>query len=143
MHDLDLVMTRRDGRLIVLTQDGRRIWGGADAAFTEGLAGLHGEPFVGVHPIDDVVGRRPAVPGRASMTTAAERTFPRRAPAETPDAEPLTRLLFPDGPPPLPAAMHVNGERMDMAYAVGVLMGNRDLRRRLAAEARAEFSWAA
>jgi hypothetical protein len=30
--------------------------------------------------------------------------------------------------------MHVNGERMDVRYVVGVLMGNRDLVRRLAAE---------
>ena len=42
--------------------------------------------------------------------------------------------LFPDGEPALPAAMHVNGERMDVRYVVGVLMGNRDLARRLAAE---------
>jgi hypothetical protein len=34
--------------------------------------------------------------------------------------------------------MQVNGERMDMRYVVGVLMGNRDLERRLAAEARGE-----
>jgi hypothetical protein len=30
--------------------------------------------------------------------------------------------------------MHVNGEPMDLAYVVGVLLGNRDLERRLAAE---------
>jgi hypothetical protein len=30
--------------------------------------------------------------------------------------------------------MHVNGERIDLRYVVGVLMGNRDLARRLAAE---------
>jgi hypothetical protein len=32
--------------------------------------------------------------------------------------------------------MHLDGERIDLAYAVGVLMGNRDLERRLRAEAR-------
>jgi hypothetical protein len=32
--------------------------------------------------------------------------------------------------------MPVNGERMDLRYAVGVLMDHRDLVRRLAAEAR-------
>ena len=58
-------------------------------------------------------------------------------------AETITRLLFPAGAPPLPDAMHVNGERMNMAYVVGVLMGNRDLERRLAAEAKGEFSLAA
>jgi hypothetical protein len=31
--------------------------------------------------------------------------------------------------------MRANGERMDVRYVVGVLMGNRDLARRLAAEA--------
>jgi hypothetical protein len=30
--------------------------------------------------------------------------------------------------------MHVNGERIDLPYVVGVLMGNRDLVRRVAAE---------
>ena len=30
--------------------------------------------------------------------------------------------------------MHVNGEPMDLAYVVGVLLANRDLERRLAAE---------
>jgi hypothetical protein len=31
--------------------------------------------------------------------------------------------------------MHVNGERMDLRYAVSVLMGHRDLLQRWAAEA--------
>jgi hypothetical protein len=55
----------------------------------------------------------------------------------------MTRVLFPAGSPPLPEAMRANGERMNMAYVVGVLMGNRDLERRLAAEAKGEFSLAA
>ena len=67
VHDHDLVLSRHDGRLIVLASDGRRIWGTADAAFTLGLAGADVEetadtdatPFVGVHPIDDLTGRRP------------------------------------------------------------------------------------
>jgi hypothetical protein len=42
--------------------------------------------------------------------------------------------LFPDGEPALPEAMPVNGERMNIRYVVGVLMGNRDLVRRLATE---------
>ena len=40
VHDLDLVMTRRDGALIVTAPDGRRVWGQADAAFSSGLDGL-------------------------------------------------------------------------------------------------------
>ena len=40
VHDHDLVLSRRNGRLIVLTPDGRRIWGTADAAFRTGLPGV-------------------------------------------------------------------------------------------------------
>jgi hypothetical protein len=43
-------------------------------------------------------------------------------------------LLFPHGEPDLPDAMPETGERMDLAYVVSVLLGNRDLTRRLAAE---------
>ena len=48
----------------------------------------------------------------------------------------LARLLFPEGHPELPAGMHVNGERMDLDHVVWVLLHQRDLQRRLAAEAR-------
>ncbi len=134
-HDHDLVMTRRDGKLIVVTPDGQRVWGAADAAFVGGVdsCGSLDEPespssFVGVTPIDDVRGRRPAVEEVRPVPDAIR-----------PDPETaITGLLFPDGPPPLPDAMQVNGERMNMRYVVGVLMGNRDLERRLAAEARGE-----
>lgn len=143
VHDLDLVMTRRAGQLIVLTQDGRRIWGGADAAFTGGVPGLETEPFVGVHPIDDTAGRRPDMPVAAAATEKLEEAFPRSEPGPDPSGDAMTRLLFPDGVPPLPDAMRANGERMHMAYVVSVLMGNRDLQRRLAAEAKGEFSLAA
>jgi hypothetical protein len=34
----------------------------------------------------------------------------------------------------LPDAMHVNGERMNLAYAVSILIGHRDFVRRMAAE---------
>jgi hypothetical protein len=46
----------------------------------------------------------------------------------------LDRALFPDGPPDQPIPRNVPYERLDMAYAIGVLMTNRDLVRRLAAE---------
>ena len=39
VHDHDLVLSRQNGRLIVLTPDGRHIWGTADAAFSTGLPG--------------------------------------------------------------------------------------------------------
>lgn len=139
VHDLDLVMTRRDGVLVVTTPDGRRIWGVADAAFNGGVDGLGdrevqldgrcGDTFVGVHPIDTVVGRRPRRPrssrapsGRSDRTT---RPGGRRS---------IEASLFPDGEPVLPDALRANGERMDMRYVIGVLMGNRDLVGRLAAE---------
>src|SRR5215210_3554487 len=57
-HDLDLVMTRRGGELIVLDADGRRIWGRGDAAFTDGLDGVQQTEgsddarFIGVQPLD-------------------------------------------------------------------------------------------
>jgi hypothetical protein len=51
----------------------------------------------------------------------------------TPTAS-ITRLLFPDQRPDLPDAVHVNGEPVDLAYVVGVLLANRDLERRLAVE---------
>ena len=150
VHDLDLVMTRRDGRLVAITAAGRRIWGAADAAFAEGLDGLPasaggtdgtgvpaGGRFTGVHPIDEPAVRRPMTPGpdrAAGAQTGTAGGTVGRGPA----VDPLTPLLARGGASPLPEAMHVNGERMDMAYAVGVLMGARDLRRRLAAEARGE-----
>ena len=146
VHDLDLVMSRRDGVLVVTAPDGRRVWGAADAAFPGGLARLSApctddDAFIGVHPVDTAVGRRPAAPaaaprrgpgGRADrLTRPAGRSRRRRTGAEP---APIGATLFPSGEPPLPDAMHVNGERMDVRYVVGVLMGNRDLVRRLAAE---------
>jgi hypothetical protein len=148
-HELDLVMARRDGRLIVTAPDGRRVWGPADAAFTVGLGAVAGvgDPFTGVHPIDDQVGRRP-LDASTDRVTGRDAVAVDPAPARGRD-EPaagaagrrmtglteVTRLLFPEAVPDLPDAMGANGERMDLAYVVGVLMGNRDLDRRLRAEA--------
>jgi hypothetical protein len=139
VHDQDLVMSRRDGRLIVLTPDGRRVWGAGDAAFAGGLAGLPvaGESvddvFVGVQPIDELAARRPTSASGAQVGPVAVPA--RRAVQDPPDGD-LARLLFPGGQPVLPEAMHVNGERMDLAHVVWALLANRDLQRRLAAEAR-------
>lgn len=128
-HDLDLVMARREGRLVATTPDGRRVWGAADAAFRDGLAGLSGGVddgrVAGVQPFDTAVGRRPATAVPPGGAPARDRSAPTAS---------ITRLLFPDRSPDLPDAMHVNGEPMDLAYVVGVLLGNRDLERRLAAE---------
>lgn len=181
VHDNDLVMSRQAGRLVVLTRDGRHVWGTADAAFTAGLEGVDasrsGEvaeeaaaAFAGVHPIDDVAGRRPgqrppAVPGRRlrparrtgaaghspSQPTNRPPTRPsnrRRGPSGqrhrlgSPVPAPVARgaarisgVLFPDGEPPLAGALQEHYDRMDLHFAVSVLMGNRDLTRRLAAEA--------
>jgi hypothetical protein len=134
-HDLDLTMSRRSGRLIVTAPDGRLVWGPADAAFTAGLDDRTTEvdPFVGVHPIDERLGRRPMVQEPRSTRAAADVDV-------VPD---VTRLLFPGAVPQLPEAMDANGERMNLAYVVGVLMGNRDLERRLRAEAHGELAVAA
>jgi hypothetical protein len=127
-HDLDLVMARRDGRLVVTTPDGRRVWGAADAVFGAGVAGLGGGVpdgrLAGVQPLDTAIGRRPA-----DATTAGP-----TAPVETAPTASITRLLFPGRRPDLPDTMPVNGEPMDLAYVVGVLLANRDLERRLATE---------
>lgn len=137
VHDEDLVMSRRDGRLVVLTQDGRRVWGAADAAFVDGLAGAGeaagagGGAFVGVQPIDELAARRP----RASAHDRRDTPPAGHRPGEPPVRD-LTALLFPGTFPTLPAAMHVNGERMDLDHVVWALLAGRDLRRRLAAEAR-------
>ncbi len=137
VHDQDLVMSRRDGRLVVLTQDGRRVWGAADAAFVDGLAGVEegavagGEAFVGVQPIDELAARRPSVRAGDRRGTRPDGHEPGDPPVHD-----VTALLFPGAAPTLPAAMHVNGERMDLGHVVWALLAGRDLRRRLAAEAR-------
>jgi hypothetical protein len=125
-HDMDLVMTRRDGVLVVTTPDGRRIWGAADAAYrSTPAAEVADAAFVGVQPLDTAVARRP-VPG-APHCAAGDAAGPASAAS-------IPRLLSGDQGPDLPETMHVNGERMDLAYVVGVLLANRDLERRLAAE---------
>ena len=152
VHDLDLTMARRDGRLVVTTPDGLRVWGPADAAFATGLTAaarpsllrrptdpaVDDEPadedvFTGVQPIDRTFARRPST--ARDRTTTPPSATPTTA-AGTSQRASITRLLFPDPGqiPDLPDAMHVNGERMDLAYVVGVLMTHRDLKRRLAAE---------
>jgi hypothetical protein len=180
VHDEDYVMSRRGGRLIVTTPDGRRIWGSADAVFTEGLAGLESlesqpevaaeEPrFAGVAPLDQSIGRRPDTtpcprraaapapghpdraasrpggtdrPGNRRPGRATRRRASRRGArglygpmAQRPPAAPIGATLFPAGEPPLPDAPRVNGERMDLRYVVSVLLGNRNVLRRAAAEA--------
>jgi hypothetical protein len=129
-------MARREGRLVVLTPEGRRVWGAADAVFAGGLAGLPDaaaapdDAFVGVQPIDELAARRPASGTRAG----AGRGVP--AARGSASAGEVASVLFPGGQPDLPAGMHVNGERMDLDHVVWVLLHQRDLQRRLAAEAR-------
>ena len=173
VHDLDLVMARRDGVLVVTAPDGRRVWGAPDATFPGGLAGLDtpwsadDDTFAGVHPVDTAVVRRPARAHPADSAASAPGARPGRTPAGRSDrltrpgttrrrrrvaaagvlrhrpargATPISSTLFPGGEPPMPEAMHVNGERMGVRYVVGVLMGNRDLVRRLAAEQEASMA---
>ncbi|WP_199583967.1 HNH endonuclease signature motif containing protein [Blastococcus sp. TF02A-30] len=192
VHDHDLVISRRNGTLVVTGPDGRRVWGGADAAFTTGLDGPApdpaggDDPFAGVHPVDTTAGRRPGgAPAAGEIPSATEpatgpgahlltrrplpagparrtpsrhprsrpterrselrprrRPGPRRAPtastatsrAAERESRRIDRALFPDGAPALHVPGNVPHERLDMAYAIGVLMTNRDLVRRLAAE---------
>jgi hypothetical protein len=163
VHDHDLVLSRVDGRLTVLTPDGQHIWGTADAAFTTGLAGLatteDTTTYVGVHPIDTLAGRRPTdAPSIAGDAQARRSSPPRRPGPRRPDRRPanrrhgrpaalrtattraarhsarLSHVLFPHGEPTL-ADIPQRYDRMNLRYAVGVLMAKRDLTRRLAAEA--------
>jgi hypothetical protein len=48
-HDLDLALSRADGRLVAVTPDGERVWGPADTAFTAGVGGSS-ELFPGGEP---------------------------------------------------------------------------------------------
>ena len=165
-HDLDLVLSRRDGQLIALTPDGQRIWGPPDAAFTTGLTALvdhpaapghpdgtghpdgvrpaPGDPFVGVHPIDRLRARRPDVPAETSPVppTPDARAGTPGAGAVTGGAT-ISELLTPGTAPEVPDALHVNGEPMDLEYVVWALLAHRDLARRLAAEGAVENRTAA
>jgi hypothetical protein len=161
VHEHDLAMSRRDGRLVVIAPDGSRVWGSADAAFVTGVDGASPDPAVGddplagVHPIDTSNGRRlrrrraafatarsgvrpgGVSSGRPRKTRPAGRTrYGSPSPVAAPvsvaaESERLDRVLFPDGAPPRPAPQDAPYERLQLGWALGVLMGNRDLVRRL------------
>ncbi|RBY92179.1 hypothetical protein DQ244_07720 [Blastococcus sp. TBT05-19] len=95
------------------------------------LAARHGRP-------------RPAGPGRSGGPgrRGARRVRPEHRSAVAARAVDVVRetrrlgeALFPDGPPVLAAPGEAPCERLDMRYAIGVLMGNRDLVRRLVTDA--------
>lgn len=151
VHEHDLVLSRREGRLVVTGPDGRRLWGSPDAAFTTGVdggvpdAGSGDDPFAGVHPIDSAAGRRPGTrpatgrPGSRSGVRARpggpRSTWRSRAAVPASRAvDELDRVLFPDGAPPRPAPREAYYERMSTAWAIDVLMGSRDAARRRAAQ---------
>ncbi len=141
VHDLHLVMTRRGGEVIVLDHDGRRVWGRADAAFVDGLDGGDEVEFVGVQPLDELAGRRPPSEVEQGSCRVTSLDAPRRRRRPTASARAalgsagMARVLFPGGEPPaLPDSLESGGERMSMAWAVSVLMDNRDVARRLAAD---------
>jgi hypothetical protein len=69
---------------------------------------------------------RPA--GRHARRTSADTGRPASRQSDR-----IQRVLFPDGRrDDLPATLQERYDRLDMAYAIGVLMTNRDLTRRLA-----------
>jgi Domain of unknown function (DUF222)/HNH endonuclease len=134
VHDEDLVMTRRRGRLVVSTPGGQRIWGSADAAFAGGSrparqTGQDGgpatgpDPFIGVHPLDQRPGRRPE-----EATVLPLRLHPAG------DVDPLPAALLTDLPAAtLPAGLGGDGERMQLGHVVWALLAHRDFLRRQAA----------
>jgi hypothetical protein len=140
VHDHALVLSRPNGRLIALDADGRHVWGTADAAYAGGLAGLRDDPaadpaFLGVPPFDQVSGRRP---GEGRRHSAHRRPAGRPSAATRPARQRrrMDRVLFPHGAPAdLPDTLQERYDRMNLLYAVGVLMTNRDITRRAAAEA--------
>lgn len=81
--------------------------------------------------------RRPTAgrDGRNAVPRRPSPARPERIPAAPSSAAAagarLDRILFPAGAPARPAARDAPYERLDMAWAVGVLMGNRELVRRL------------
>jgi hypothetical protein len=170
VHEHDLVMSRRDGRLVVTAPDGSRVWGSADAAFVDGIDGASPDPAAGEDDAQlaeprhgtsvDPTRRRRVHRRRTSLAPArpagqkTSGTHPSRArrPVERPlgaesapglrstaggqlsvaaEFERLDRVLFPDGAPPRPAPRDAPYERLHLDWALGILMGNRDLVRRL------------
>src|SRR3954453_1355641 len=81
VHDNDLVMSRTDGRLVVLDDDGRHVWGTADAAFADGLATdpATSPTYIGVQPFAQVSARRPGAAPAGSRPSSA-RSVAERAP---------------------------------------------------------------
>ena len=165
VHEHDLVMSRRDGRLVVTAPDGARVWGSPDAAFVAGLDCASPDPAdvedraqqaaprrsaAGDQPRQRRLPRRRASiasarsgvrPGgarsdrRGTARPAGRRPNGTHAPAArlsvAAESERLDRALFPDGAPPRPAPRSAPYERLHLDWALGVLMDNRDLVRRL------------
>jgi hypothetical protein len=139
VHDQDLVLSRRGGQLVVLTPEGQRIWGRADAAFP---AGLDGEPtdesLAGVHPLDQRRARRadptdPAATAPAGGTVTPLPTTAGRASAARSIADALHPLLPVDPATDRPDGLSASGERMDLGHVVWALLAHRDHLRRLSA----------
>jgi hypothetical protein len=142
VHGQQLTVARLDGRLVVTTPDGRRVWGAADRAFTEpwtdgeepGMPEPDLDAFRGVHPIDATVGRRPTAEAgpRAVLGATAGARFRGTAARPDPYADPLLGDLL-GSARDLPAALPSDGERMDLHHVVWALMAHRDSVRRRAA----------
>jgi hypothetical protein len=85
-HDLELIMSRRAGRLVVTAPDGGRVWGSADVVIAAGIgSGDDGtESFAGVRAIDEQSGRRPLAPstGWSSRPSRVGAHIGRPEPAE-------------------------------------------------------------
>ena len=153
VHEHDLVMSRRDGRLVVTAPDGSAVWGAADAAFVTGPdVGTAGDlhrgrrlrrrraPLATARPAgrrtDDTRPSRPrrAVAPLTDPGSTLSRSSAGRRLSVAAESDRLSRILFPDGAAPRRAAGNTPYERLDLDWALLVLMGNRELVRRLADE---------
>ena len=155
VHDLELVMSRRQGdarssRLPTGAGSGARRTPPSPTGWPDSTArtrqprGHRRSDRLRRRPSDRRHGRPPPArsgapigPVRPAREPPPDRSGSARGLLRRPHGTPTPSVgatLFPGGEPPLPDWVQVNGERMDIRYVVGVLMGNRDLIRRLAAE---------
>ena len=145
VHDLDLVMTRRDGALVVTTPDGRTGLGrrqmppsAADwtvsaswSAAGRAVRATRSSASIPSTPRCAPPGAHRAPSGRSDRSTRPGHADPPHGPAARPPSAPRSS---PAASRRYPTPCAPTASAWTSASSIGVLMGNRDLVRRLAAE---------